>query len=335
MFSFKKFFYSEQISHNEINEIAKLINSILGEKYRVGKILLSRNIGNNTKTVLVKQDEEEPASGFRQEVIDRNFKSIFGKTNLVHSEILKFEFPDNNNSWLVIMMGEMPNGKKAAYLSLKPDLVDYGLVSKIGNKLKEFGYLINPVAGEEHVEIDFLDKLTRIFRPASSMSFHAGMWETINSQYEELKLEHPVEYKNFEIAKRKVYGRGILAKRKMNKIKALPTLPNGEEVETSQLKSGVKIYYPLTHSKKTYFSQWSDAEDVEDTDDELERYQSLLGSGMILESFIPVERIVFGQKMFPSGSSSLVFEKELMVMHPKEIVNSKRFDPLLICTATW
>jgi hypothetical protein len=200
---------------------------------------------------------------------------------------------------------------------------------------RQFVGILNHDTGEEHVEIDFLDKLTRIFRPASSMSFHAGMWETINSQYEELKLEHPVEYKNFEIAKRKVYGRGILAKRKMNKIKALPTLPNGEEVETSQLKSGVKIYYPLTHSKKTYFSQWSDAEDVEDTDDELERYQSLLGSGMILESFIPVERIVFGQKMFPSGSSSLVFEKELMVMHPKEIVNSKRFDPLLICTATW
>lgn len=334
MFSFKKFFYSEQISHNEINEIAKIINQILGEKYRVGKILLSRNIGSSTTTVLVKQDEEHPTSGFRQEVLDRNFRSIFGKTNLTHSEILKFEFPDNNNSWFVIMMGEMPDGKKAAYLSLKPDLVSYDLIPKIGNKLKEFGYLINPIADKD-LEINFLHELTKIFRPASSMEFHAGMWTTIYEQYENLKKQHPEEYKKFEEAKQKVYGSGILAKRKMNKLRSLPTLPDGEEVLISELKSGVKIYYPLTHNKKTYFSQWSDAEDVEDNDQELEKYQALLGSGMELECFIPVERIVFGQRIFPTGSSSLVFEKELMVLHPKEIVDYKKFDPSLVCTATW
>lgn len=334
--SFKNFF-NEQISDHEIQQITSIISNILDKKYKIGKILLSKDILTSPKTFEIKGDEKNPSTMFRSEVVFRNYKAIFGSSaeNLKDAEILKFEFPENNNSWFMIMLGLTQDNTKAVYMSFKPDLADYGLMSQIANYLKNSGYLISPIpkTKEEMGNVDFLEKVASIFRPASGLSFNLNMWESIYLKWDQLKKDYPKDFLQFEKAKRSVYGNGVNAIRKMDNIKELILYPTQEKIKVNQISKEDKVYYPLNYpSANIYFSQWSDEDDSHSNDEELKNYHGIISRGdVVFKTFIPVNKIVFGHRMFPSGTSTLVFEKELIVSHPATNVENKTFDPELIC----
>lgn len=354
MLSFRHFLdiTQEAVSSSEIMGIANTISNSIEKEHDLVTIKLVKNITTSPQVVLINQasgNEQQPDT-FPSNLLKNlatNYKFYFGKkaSNIQDAEALLFEFPSRQT--FIVFLAQMQNGSKYAAFNVPPDYYiasyrkkpiasSFPMITRI---LQQYGYKVHAQANDEELtndpqEMEFFNKLLGIFRIVSSMKFdfQGSTWAKAKDQYVQLQQEMPKEYQAYKAKLMKVYGSGVAARRILKLPSSFQLMSaSGTPITIEEaVKNKEKVMYP----NRFEFSQWTHAGMDPSTMDTA--FGGGSGSEWIFSTRIPADKIVYSQKIMPTGLTQLKVEGEIIVDHnPGQASGSlPKFDKDLICEIT-
>lgn len=342
----------EAVNGSEIMGIANAITDAIEKEHGMTGIKLIRNITTNPQVMVINHatGEDDSPGSFPDTLLKNlasNYKYYFGKAakDIKDAEALLFEFPSYNT--FIVFLAQMADGSKRSAFAVPPD---YYIAQrrkrpiatafpKITQILQKFGYKVHVQGDNEELtkdpqEMEFYNELVGVFRFASSryFDFSSASWTTAKKELYALSQKMPEQYMNYRKRLAALYPNGVSARREMK----LPgtfgvtTVSGGEMTLEEAVQKGEKIFYPNYNE----FSQWTLMSMDPSTMDTA--FGSGSGEKWLFTARIPGHKIIYNQKVLPTGLTQLKVEGEMIVDHnPGQPAGSlPKIDKEIICTVT-
>ncbi len=343
---------NEAISGPELIQLGKTISDAIDNEHALKNTTLIRDITKNPQLVAIdKATGADAGAGFFPEKMLKNlatnYKFYFGKiaNQFKDAEAILFEFPDFQT--FIVYLGFLEDGRKLAAFAVPPYYYHAGVrkkgiasaFPKITMILKQFGFKVHVQGDQEELtsdpnDLEFINKMVGIFRFLSSryasLPISADNWQIAKTGFHKLQQEMPEQYQNYVKRLKGAYPGGIMARRKID-------IPDGMILKTTKgedirvdkaAHEGVEVYYP----NRGIMSQWTeDSMDPKTMD-------AALGSGSgtpyLFRGRVPGDKIVYSQRILPTGLSQLMVEGEMIVDHMPGSPGGKPppVDTDIICT---